>query len=126
MCGNPREVRAMTIQSFGWRWRVLSPARWFGNARTETALRTTRSTLHAICLVSSTALLVPSAGSAQEKPAKKIGVGLYGSNGHQINVTKFEKLAAARLVAVAGVKQATLPDGVKRYASLDELIADPT
>jgi predicted dehydrogenase len=31
----------------------------------------------------------------------------------------------AQLVAVAALKQATVPEGVKRYTTLDELIADP-
>jgi predicted dehydrogenase len=55
---------------------------------------------------------------------KKLRVGLYGSNGHQLNVARFNH-PDAQLVAVAALKQTTLPEGVKRYASLDELIADP-
>jgi predicted dehydrogenase len=55
---------------------------------------------------------------------KKIRVGLYGSNGHQLNVARFN-FPDAQLVAVAALKQGTVPEGVKRYATLDELIADP-
>jgi predicted dehydrogenase len=55
----------------------------------------------------------------------KIRVGLYGSNGHQLNASRFTH-PDAQLVAVAALKQSSLPDGVKRYATLDELIADPT
>ena len=55
---------------------------------------------------------------------KKIRVGLYGSNGHQLNVARFN-YPDAQLVAVAALKATALPDGVKRYATLDELIADP-
>ncbi len=56
--------------------------------------------------------------------ARKIGVGLYGSNGHQLNPAKFASHPHAQLVAVAQGKQGALPEGIKRYASLDELIAD--
>jgi predicted dehydrogenase len=57
--------------------------------------------------------------------AKKIGVGLYGSNGHQLRIDALLRHPDARLVAVSGIRQTTLPEGVKRYTSLDELIADP-
>lgn len=60
--------------------------------------------------------------------AEKIGVGLYGSNGHQINVAKLAKHADAALVAVAGLRAnvtASVGEGVKKYASLEELLADP-
>ena len=65
---------------------------------------------------------------AQEAPAKKLGIGLYGSNGHQISPAKLAKHAQAQLVAVAGLRAnatTALPAEVKRHASLDELIADP-
>ena len=57
---------------------------------------------------------------------KKLGIGLYGSNGHQLNLAKLASHPDARLVAVAALRQTTLPAGVKRYATLDELIADPS
>lgn len=57
---------------------------------------------------------------------KKLGIGLYGTNGHQI-----EKLLAAhpraRLVAVAAFGGRPIPDEcgeVARYATLEELLAD--
>ena len=70
--------------------------------------------------------LTPLLSAANSAPAKKLGVGLYGSNGHQLTAAKFANHANAQLVAVAMIRQTTLPEGVKRYASLDELIADPT
>ena len=71
-------------------------------------------------------MLVPLIGAAQSVAAeKKIGVGLYGSNGHQLRADSLAKHPHARLVAVAGVRATTLPEGVKRVASLDELIANP-
>jgi predicted dehydrogenase len=58
---------------------------------------------------------------------KKLGIGLYGTNGHQI-----EKLLAthprAQLVAVAAFGDRPIPaecGGVPRYATLEELLADP-
>jgi predicted dehydrogenase len=60
-----------------------------------------------------------------QSSTKKLGVGLYGSNGHQLRPDSLLKHPHARLIAVAGTRQTTLPEGVKRYASLDELIADP-
>ncbi len=65
-----------------------------------------------------------SVATAAETSTRKLGVGLYGSNGHQLSTAKFARNANARLVAVADVKATTLPEGVRRYASLDELIAD--
>lgn len=56
---------------------------------------------------------------------KKIGVGLYGGNGHQLRPDSLAKHEHARLVAVAGIRATNLPEGVKKCSSLDELIADP-
>jgi predicted dehydrogenase len=76
-----------------------------------------------IRLVLTLAMALP-AGLGAAAPAKKIGVGLYGSNGHQLRPVDFEKHPHAELVAVASIR-ATTPAAVKRHASLDELIADP-
>jgi predicted dehydrogenase len=57
----------------------------------------------------------------------KTGIGLYGTNGHQI-AGKLAGHAAAELVAVAAFGDSTLPEGlgdVTRYGGLDELLADP-
>src|SRR5688572_21527573 len=70
-------------------------------------------------------VLAPFAIGQDALAAKKIGVGLYGSNGHQVRPDKLATHPHARLVAVAGVRASTLPAGVKRYATLDELIPDP-
>ncbi|MDO8544940.1 MAG: Gfo/Idh/MocA family oxidoreductase [Opitutaceae bacterium] len=74
-----------------------------------------------IVLVAAPLLSLGASGST----AKKIGVGLYGSNGHQLNPAKLASHPQAQLVAVAGLKQTSLPAGVKRHATLDELIRDP-
>lgn len=64
--------------------------------------------------------------SAQDRPfVGKIGVGLYGANGHQLTVKKLADHPQARLVAVAAITRMTLPERVKRHESLDQLIADP-
>jgi predicted dehydrogenase len=56
----------------------------------------------------------------------KVGVGLYGSNGHQINVAKLAQHRQAELVAVAGLRASVkVPEGVTRHGSLAELLADP-
>jgi predicted dehydrogenase len=57
--------------------------------------------------------------------ANPLGVGLYGSNGHQLNAANFANNPNAKLVAVAAVRATQWPDGVKQYTRLDELIADP-
>jgi predicted dehydrogenase len=63
---------------------------------------------------------------AQDKASlKTIGVGLYGSNGHQLKAEKLAGSSQARLVAVAAVRQSALAESVRRYTTLDELIADP-
>ena len=65
--------------------------------------------------------------AAQPAAPKKIGVGLYGANGHQLAPATFADHPHARLVAVAGLRATTtLPEGVTRHASLEALLADPT
>ena len=49
-----------------------------------------------------------------------IGIGLHGSNGHQIHEVTHEK---ARIVAVCGCEGDW--DGVKKHATLQEMLADP-
>jgi predicted dehydrogenase len=73
----------------------------------------------AVALVSA-----PLLAAQDPAPAKKIGVGLYGSNGHQLRTDRFNH-PNARLVAVAGLRQTMLPEGVRRHTTLDELLADP-
>jgi predicted dehydrogenase len=65
--------------------------------------------------------------AAQPAAPKKIGVGLYGANGHQLAPATLADHPHARLVAVAGLRATTtLPEGVTRHASLEALLADPT
>lgn len=80
-------------------------------------------TLHGL-VVCAAVLVAAATGFAAGDSTKKIGVGLYGSNGHQVRPDKVATHPHARLVAVAALKQEKLPEGVKRYATLDELIAD--
>jgi predicted dehydrogenase len=61
--------------------------------------------------------------------AKKIRVGIYGDNGHQVH-NLVEKSAIGELVAIAAFPVKKLPEsyqkaGVPAYATLDELLADP-
>jgi predicted dehydrogenase len=70
-------------------------------------------------------LFSPFATAQTSVATKKIGVGLYGSNGHQLRPDKLVTHPHARLVAVAATRQSALPPGVKRYSTLEELIADP-
>lgn len=53
---------------------------------------------------------------------RKVGVGLYGANGHQIQA-QLEDHPLARWVASAEV--AETPEGVRRHPDLDALLADP-
>lgn len=73
----------------------------------------------ALCLA-----LAPGATHGQS-PAKKIGVGLYGSNGHQIRPAKLADHPHARLVGGAALRSGILPEGARAYATLDEMLADP-
>jgi predicted dehydrogenase len=76
--------------------------------------------LHMLALLC--ALVFAPAAFAQTK----LGVGLYGSNGHQLNIAKLAKHPHAELVAVAGLRaNASIPETAKRYATLEELLADP-
>jgi predicted dehydrogenase len=67
--------------------------------------------------------ILPLAALAAE-PAGKIGVALYGGNGHQLRPEKFASHPHARLVAVAQIRSEKLPVGVRRYAALAEILAD--
>jgi predicted dehydrogenase len=63
---------------------------------------------------------------AGEGPGRKLGVGLYGSNGHQLSAATLSKNPHVRLVAVAGLRSPPAAGtGVKEYPGLGELIADP-
>jgi predicted dehydrogenase len=61
---------------------------------------------------------------------KKVGIGLYGTNGHQIQ-DALKAHAAAELVAVAAFDESKIPEplrarpDLKRYATLDEMLKDP-
>lgn len=61
---------------------------------------------------------------------KHVAVGLYGMNGHQVHGL-LPKQPLARLVATAACDVSKLPpelrrhDGIKHYATLDEMLADP-
>ncbi len=74
-------------------------------------------------LVLALLLSFPLAGFATAS-AGKIGVALYGGNGHQLRAEKFANHPHARLVAVAQVRQTTLPNGVARYDTLEAILAD--
>lgn len=63
--------------------------------------------------------------SAAEPAPRRLGVGLYGTNGHQLTAAKLASHPHARLVAAAGLPPARVPEGVRRYDSLDALLADP-
>jgi predicted dehydrogenase len=63
---------------------------------------------------------------AAEGGGRKLGVGLYGGNGHQLSAASLAKGAHARLVAVAQVRTAPpAGSGVKVYPDLGALLADP-
>ena len=79
------------------------------------------------CLSLIALLLAPAAMLAQGSATtsvRKVGVGLYGSNGHQIPASKFVNHPHAVLVAVAGPQKNPPSENVKRYATLDELLSD--
>lgn len=72
------------------------------------------------------ALLIATVGFGQTASApKRIGVALYGSNGHQLRPERLAKHPHARLVAVAGLRTTSLPEGVKSCTTLDQLISEP-
>lgn len=69
-------------------------------------------------------LAAPFASAAESGGFQKIGVGLYGSNGHQLSAAFLGAHAHARLVAVAAMRTATWPASVRVHASLEALLAD--
>jgi predicted dehydrogenase len=69
--------------------------------------------------------LFVTAASVHAAPAQRLGVALYGGNGHQLNAAKFAKHPDAQLVAVADAKGTNWPESVKRYTTLDEILRDP-
>lgn len=58
---------------------------------------------------------------------QRLGVALYGSNGHQLRPAALAEHPHARLVAVAAVREGFVPPDhpVRRHASLDEILNDP-
>jgi len=65
-------------------------------------------------------------GFAAEKAGRRIGVGLYGSNGHQLGIGSLAKHPHARLVAVSQMSGKVSPDArVKTYDNLAAMLADP-
>lgn len=64
---------------------------------------------------------------AANSAGRKLGVGLYGSNGHQLSAASLAKNPHARLVAVAQLRAPPAANsGVKEYPGLDAMLADPT
>ena len=61
---------------------------------------------------------------AADRAGPKLGVGLYGSNGHQLTAAMLAADPHARLVAVAGLRAPIKADGVRTYASLAEMLTD--
>lgn len=71
-------------------------------------------------------VLTPPRTHAGDNAARKLGVGLYGSNGHQLGLGSLTKNPHARLVAVSQVRTPPAANsGIKVYAGLDEILADP-
>ncbi len=64
---------------------------------------------------------------AADGAGHKLGVGLYGSNGHQLSAASLAKNPHARLVAVAQLRAPPTANSgvVKEYSGLDALLADP-
>ena len=62
------------------------------------------------------------AGAAE---GRRLGVALYGSNGHQLSPAKLAAHPQARLVAVADFTKGKVPEGVAQYATLEDLLKDP-
>src|SRR5688572_13899012 len=70
--------------------------------------------------------MVPGGSVQAAQPSgKKLGVALYGGNGHQVSVGKLTTHPRAKLVAISQGKSGTIPAGVKVYATLEELLKDP-
>lgn len=63
---------------------------------------------------------------AGESGGRTLGVGLYGSNGHQLTAASFAKYPHARLVAVAQLRASPAANsGIKEYPDLEAMLADP-
>lgn len=79
-----------------------------------------RSTVPRAALLIAAVLLAAGATAAE----RRIRVGLYGDNGHQLDVARFPH-PHAQLVAVAALRPKALPAGVRRHDTLEQLLADP-
>lgn len=76
------------------------------------------------------AVLVLTAGSSAvattADPGRRIGVGLYGSNGHQLRIGSLTRHPHARPVAISRLRDPAPPgSGIKEYATLEQMLADP-
>lgn len=55
----------------------------------------------------------------------RLGVGLYGANGHQLRLDKLAEHPHARLVAVAALRAGARPENVTAHATLEAMLRDP-
>ncbi len=79
-----------------------------------------------LCCLLGLGLALGRGGSAEPvPPPRRLGVGLYGANGHQLRPDKLATHPHARLVAVAQTRAGALPDGVRQHPSLEAMLADP-
>ncbi|MSU50980.1 MAG: Gfo/Idh/MocA family oxidoreductase [Opitutus sp.] len=63
---------------------------------------------------------------AGENAVRKLGVGLYGSNGHQLSAASLAKNPHTRLVAVSQLRAPPAAgSGVRDYPGLEAMLADP-
>ena len=63
---------------------------------------------------------------AGDSSGRKLGIGLYGSNGHQLNAASFAKNPHARLVAVSRLRPSPAANSaIKEYPDLEAMLADP-
>ncbi|MGH8019746.1 MAG: Gfo/Idh/MocA family protein, partial [Opitutaceae bacterium] len=85
-----------------------------------------RSRMLAFLLLTGAVFIVPASVGAASTADRRLGVGLYGSNGHQLRVSSLLDHPYARVVAVAQLRREVPADaGVRVYPGLDGLLADP-
>lgn len=65
--------------------------------------------------------------AAVEPASARVGVGVYGTNGHQLKPAFLAQHPHARMVAAAGVPDGFIPagSGIRRYETLEEMLSDP-
>jgi predicted dehydrogenase len=89
-------------------------------------LHESRRTFLARAALAGAGLVAAPLWGASGPAGRRLGVGLYGANGHQLRPDKLAAHPHAQLVATAALRAGARSEGVTVHATLDAMLQDPT